>query len=131
VPVNVDPGVHSSFDLDEVIFDYTTVPEFDLILFFFFIFSLPFCQLSGAHAAARMPTISEAKGDPSNGDAAQSQEKKEDKQMKNSQLKDNLEDDTKESDKLLEDGNYPKNRFFLFYSGHLYNSIFIPRDGWI
>ncbi|EFX71872.1 hypothetical protein DAPPUDRAFT_326804 [Daphnia pulex] len=83
VPVNVDPGVHSSFDLDEVIFDYTT--------------------LSGAHAAARMPTISEAKGDPSNGDAAQSQEKKEDKQMKNSQLKDNLEDDTKESDKLLED----------------------------
>ncbi|XP_046452111.1 monocarboxylate transporter 14-like isoform X1 [Daphnia pulex] len=77
VPVNVDPGVHSSFDLDE---------------------------LSGAHAATRMPTISEAKGDPSNGDAAQSQEKKEDKQMKNSQLKDNLEDDTKESDKLLEDG---------------------------
>jgi hypothetical protein len=67
-----------------------------------------------------MPTISEAKGDPSNGDAAQSQEKKEDKQMKNSQLKDNLEDDTKESDKLLEDGNYPKkNRFFPF-------SFFIP-----
>lgn len=51
-----------------------------------------------------MPTISEVKSDPSNGDAAQSQEKKEDKQMKNSQLKDNLEDDTKESDKLLEDG---------------------------
>ncbi len=61
-----------------------------------------------------MPTISEAKGDPSNGDAAQSQEKKEDKQMKNSQLKDNLEDDTKESDKLLEDGNYTK-KIFLFF----------------
>lgn len=38
VPVNVDPGVHSSFDLDEVIFDYTTVPEFDLILFFISLF---------------------------------------------------------------------------------------------
>lgn len=41
VPVNVDPGVHSSFDLDEVIFDYTTVPEFDLILFFFLYFFFP------------------------------------------------------------------------------------------
>ena len=52
-----------------------------------------------------MPTISEVKSDPANGDAAgQSQEKKEDKQMKNAQLKDNLEDDTKESDKLLDDG---------------------------
>ena len=53
-----------------------------------------------------MPTISEVKSDPSgaNGDAAQSQEKKEDKQMKNAQLKDNLEDDTKESDKLLDEG---------------------------
>jgi hypothetical protein len=62
--------------------------------------------LAGANAAARMPTISEVKSDPSgaNGDAAQSQEKKEDKQMKNAQLKDNLEDDTKESDKLLDEG---------------------------
>lgn len=41
VPVNVDPGVHSSFDLDEVNFDYTTVPEFDLILFFFLYFFPP------------------------------------------------------------------------------------------
>ncbi|XP_057375663.1 monocarboxylate transporter 14-like isoform X1 [Daphnia carinata] len=75
VPVNVDPGVHSSFDLDE---------------------------LAGAHSAGRMPTISESKSDPANGDAAQ-QEKKEDKQMKNAQLKDNLEEDPKEGDKLLDE----------------------------
>lgn len=57
-----------------------------------------------------MPTISEAKSDPVNGDAAQ-QEKKEDKQMKNAQLKDNLEEDPKESDKLIDEGIHIQNQF--------------------
>lgn len=127
VPVNVDPGVHSSFDLDEVIIsfffsqwhlfqrhtnDWEEILRFSASAFKLFFSGGGFghIQLAGAHAAARMPTISEAKSDPVNGDAAQ-QEKKEDKQMKNAQLKDNLEEDPKESDKLIDEGIHIQNQF--------------------